>query len=736
MFEMLAASPLTRAVGLALLHFLWQGAVIAGAAAWLFYCLRRASAASRYAAGCIALLTMALAPVATTLRAVDAPPTFDRTVDVRVSDRAGGGGPFITASAQTPAPTRADSSIAAMDGLSRVLPAVVLAWAAGVLVLTLNLTAAFARARRVKRNARPVADPWRRQMMTLVERIGLSRAIAFSESAAIDVPTLIGWMRPAILVPGSVLSGLTPSQLDAILTHELAHVRRHDYLVNVIQSAIETLLFYHPAVWWVSRRVRLERELCCDDVVVSVRADRVVYARALASLEEIRGRQPALGLAATGGGDLLARVRRILAPATVDASRSSAWSVLAAVVAVLPVVLFGGGVDSSTSNVAERPPLRAVANDSAALLDRPDPQIGGSAPGGSESTAARVSGVAAAAPGQVRPPAGVTKDQAAVLALEEQFRLAKVNNDVPALERLLDDAIVSTNQAGVRRNKTELLDLWRTFRVNLLTLDSADVRVEGDLATVTGRQTEISGTSDYPMLFTRIWRRTAGAWKLFSVTQFRDPSQAEGGIARTQPAAPPRMFRIEYELFRDDALLGRPVMTVVSGRPWSIQLPGEAAISATATSSGADAVEVTWLLPAPKGPTGMVLSGSNPAEVSWSSGSRTYRLRAWNRTSGQASGRQPVAIGMGINRPEKTKDVPPIYPAEAKAAGIGGMVIIETVIDENGDVSEARIIRSVPMLDQAALDAVRQWKYTPTFVNGQAVPVRTTVNITFSATPK
>src|ERR687891_1536007 len=103
------------------------------------------------------------------------------------------------------------------------------------------------------------------------------------------------------------MSGLSAQQLEAILAHELAHIRRHDYLVNLLQTLVETLLFYHPAVWWLSRRIRLEREHCCDDLAVSLCGDPYTYASALADLEQLRG-SGQLVVAATGGS-LLQRVR-------------------------------------------------------------------------------------------------------------------------------------------------------------------------------------------------------------------------------------------------------------------------------------------------------------------------------------------------------------------------------------------------------------------------------------------
>ena len=133
------------------------------------------------------------------------------------------------------------------------------------------------------------------------------------ESTLADVPSVVGWLRPVILVPASAFLQLAPHQLEALLAHELAHVRRHDYLMNLLQSCVETLFFYHPGVWWVGRRMREERENCCDDVAVAVCGDPMVYARALADLEQFRGAVPKLAMAANGGS-LFNRIERLIAP--------------------------------------------------------------------------------------------------------------------------------------------------------------------------------------------------------------------------------------------------------------------------------------------------------------------------------------------------------------------------------------------------------------------------------------
>src|SRR5262249_1819281 len=126
-----------------------------------------------------------------------------------------------------------------------------------------------------------------------------------------EVPMVVGWLKPIILLPVSTVAGMTPIQLKAINAHELAHVCRYDYLVNAAQNVIETLMFYHPAVWWISRCIREDRENCCDDLVVRVCKDRLAYARALVRLEELRGVTSRLAFAASGGS-LLTRIRRLV----------------------------------------------------------------------------------------------------------------------------------------------------------------------------------------------------------------------------------------------------------------------------------------------------------------------------------------------------------------------------------------------------------------------------------------
>src|SRR5205085_12214017 len=253
---------------------------------------------------------------------------------------------------ETPSAARPGPSLQARirAELEPALPWIVVAWLAGVVILSMRLASGGLVTRRlITTGTRPVPQACRVALARLVVRIRVTRPVRLLESAVIQVPAVIGWLRPVVLLPASALTGLTPLQLDALLAHELAHIRRYDYLVNLLQSAIETLLFYHPVVWWVSRRVRDEREHCCDDLAVAVCGDAHCYATALLGMERLRNPMPAFSMAAAGGS-LVERVRRLMAPVPVETfprGLAGALAVLLALVLAIGGCLLAGSVDSS-----------------------------------------------------------------------------------------------------------------------------------------------------------------------------------------------------------------------------------------------------------------------------------------------------------------------------------------------------------------------------------------------------
>lgn len=156
-----------------------------------------------------------------------------------------------------------------------------------------------------------VSTAWEEKVQALAAKLGIHRTVALWESAKVEVPLIIGQVRPMILLPIGMLAGLTPQQLEAILIHELAHIRRHDFLVNLLLSAMEILLFYHPVFWWISNKILEERELCCDDIAVATCGNPRLYARTLLLMEEKR-QQTTLAMAYQGKKQhLMQRIKRV-----------------------------------------------------------------------------------------------------------------------------------------------------------------------------------------------------------------------------------------------------------------------------------------------------------------------------------------------------------------------------------------------------------------------------------------
>jgi len=298
-------SVVAAAVAESLLHFLWQGTLLGVLA---FILLRRAGAhaGAKYALGIGTLAAMLLAPIVTTVWILS------------------GGGSTGAVPTTASAPTMAASSLPVAWVLG--------IWACGVVVCGVRLAGGWVVARRMTTRAvKPVADEIQAMATRVAARLSVTTPFRVLESTIAASPMMIGWLKPVVLLPTAALAGLSPSQLEALLAHEFAHMRRHDYLVNLLQSAIETLLFYHPAVWLVSRSVRESREQCCDDLTISV-CDRLTYVSALSSVAALRSASPAL---AASGGSLRYRVERLLRPRSSVSSSTGSMGWLG----VIPVAL-------------------------------------------------------------------------------------------------------------------------------------------------------------------------------------------------------------------------------------------------------------------------------------------------------------------------------------------------------------------------------------------------------------
>jgi beta-lactamase regulating signal transducer with metallopeptidase domain len=293
-------TPLAQALSTALLHFIWQGIAV-GVLLWIaLFLLRKRSANARYAVNCLALAVLATAPLLT-MGLLYSPASA-----VQVAAAPAGGAVAVDSVVATPAgPSPWISWYTSIEAWA--LPA----WAIGVLLFALRLAWSCGHASALRREG-AAAEPWILSMVhAAAERLGVRGPVRVLMSSIAEVPSVVGWIRPVILLPASAITGLTPQQLEAVIAHELAHIRRHDYLVNLLQSLVETLLFYHPVVWWTSANIRRERELCCDDLAVRCCGDAVCYARALTNLEKLRLWKPGLAMN-SARGPLFGRIQRVL----------------------------------------------------------------------------------------------------------------------------------------------------------------------------------------------------------------------------------------------------------------------------------------------------------------------------------------------------------------------------------------------------------------------------------------
>jgi len=336
LFDYLESIPMTQALGWTLMHFVWQGALLALLVKVLLHLLKDRSANSRYLVCCAGMGLMMAVPAVTLF-------VLARSANDPFTAEISG---LLSADLQ---------SLPLWTRLSTVLPVMTLFWLAGTLIFQGRLFMHWSSAQRIKiRGTQPAPEEWQRIVIDLCRKMDIHQPVRLLESSLARVPMVMGWLRPVILVPATVLTGLRPEQLRMVIAHELAHVRRYDYIVNLVQAVFESLLFYHPAVWWLSNRLRVEREYCCDDVVVRMGRDALCYARALSLLDAMRGEECRTAPASTGGL-LMNRIFRIAGVPSNRTSRLGGWLTLLVIMLSLSAALSAMGLSPITAVAGEKP---------------------------------------------------------------------------------------------------------------------------------------------------------------------------------------------------------------------------------------------------------------------------------------------------------------------------------------------------------------------------------------------
>jgi len=339
-------------LGWALIHFLWQGLLVGMIASIALMLLRNARPQTRYAVSCSALALCLVLPMAGVWRGLRA--------DSSTNSPAMNAVRFVSVSSQ---PTLAPLA-SLQSTLQNHLPWIVALWSIGAGLLALRMALGMTWVGRIGRSRSGASDPhWQARLDRLAAAFGMPRPIRLRLVPNFDSPVAAGWWRPMVLVPTALIARMPADLLEALLAHELAHIKRHDYLINLIQSAIEALLFYHPVVWWLSRQIRLEREQIADDLATAALGEPRRLALALHELAQFQlGNVPTQLVPAANGGILMSRIQRLIRPS----KHALSWRIALPIIGLTAICLTVYAQDSKPATPAT--PSTAVASESAPTL--------------------------------------------------------------------------------------------------------------------------------------------------------------------------------------------------------------------------------------------------------------------------------------------------------------------------------------------------------------------------------
>ena len=311
---------LLQALGWTFVHSLWQGVLIALIIGCLFLVLRKHSARIRYALAVCSLAAIFILSISTFVRYYSDSP-LDRNSEViatgtnSVGELCGINDLGVSQDEKVPLNNAENPGFfLELSGyFNRHFPLLVTLWLCGIIFFLLKLMGGLIYSERIKfRGIKPLPETWNKRFSLLKSKLEVKRQVEIVESYLARVPMVIGYFKPVILIPLGALSGIPNDQLEAIIAHELAHIKRHDFLINIFQTLVESIFFYHPAIWWISGIIRKEREHCCDDLAVGVCDESLVYAKALANLEERSFEIPSFAVAITKRRHaLLSRIKRL-----------------------------------------------------------------------------------------------------------------------------------------------------------------------------------------------------------------------------------------------------------------------------------------------------------------------------------------------------------------------------------------------------------------------------------------
>lgn len=353
-----------RAAGWSIIHSLWQGAILYAVLLFLFVLNPKLTAKSKHNMSFMALCGICLWFMITFYNELSARlyiANNPEIIHIYTSAITAVNDSVIT----VPAPLlyRAEQS----------MPFIVFIYSMGLIMQIVYLTFGYYRLRQIRTTGISDLDiDLNRRFNILIDKIGIRRKISIKLSSIVSVPMVLGYFKPIVLLPLSVLAQMNQDQLEAIIVHELSHIRRNDYLLNILKISIETMLFFNPFVWLSVRVIDTERENACDDLVLRITGSPLSYAQTLLQLEKIKSEQQVFALAATGKKyHLLNRIKRITTMKTSNSNlKQQLLGIFLIVVAVVSISWINIKKDRSISHKSPKTELEELKRSKAELMKK------------------------------------------------------------------------------------------------------------------------------------------------------------------------------------------------------------------------------------------------------------------------------------------------------------------------------------------------------------------------------
>ncbi len=306
MIASLLANPAISRMGWALLHSLWQGTLVALALKGVLMLVEQRFCRLRYALALACLFVMAALPVFLLCKPQEM--SLGDAANYETAQLATSPAAVSSSSVSIPIKRERNLGAGVFHFFTPLVPWISAFWLLGMAMRLLKNIGGIIQVRVLKRKT---ADHYETKVTASFGGLAIQAGVAdisILESRLVSVPTVAGWFKPVVLLPKGALEKIGHPMLDALVAHELAHIRRHDSVVNLFQTIVESFLFFHPAMWWVTETARAEREACCDDEAVAICGNTVVYVRALSQAEQFRSSIPVIALSSS---PLLQRIRRL-----------------------------------------------------------------------------------------------------------------------------------------------------------------------------------------------------------------------------------------------------------------------------------------------------------------------------------------------------------------------------------------------------------------------------------------